>query len=254
MPGLLEISFRFLLESSLGCGLTIDCDQGFFCDNHACMPGTTNSPMKSISLSHFNYAYFVGCDSADQCPAGYSCDETSHTCILPPCEDNSYCELGPCDTQYGFNYTTCSFCLYGECQPGCQSDQSCPSGYVCDEDSHKCEAVSGKGLLGSINFRTSVPCSICSPEGVSAQLLGEKNALFPDGFPCNTSVLDHADTFDYGGSFGSWTSFDGTLNGSYSQEEVSMMGSCYEVISEIVCTVAIRSLTHKNFRHPSTIN
>ena len=187
--------------------------------------------LKSISLSHFNYAYFVGCNSADQCPAGYYCDETSHTCLLPPCEDNSYCELGPCDTQYGFNYTTCSFCLYGECQPGCQSDQSCPSGYVCDEDSHECEAVSGKGLLGSINFRTSVPCSICNPEGVSAQLLAEKNALFPDGFPCNTSLLDHADTFDYGGSFGSWTSFDGTLNGSYSQEEVSMMGSCYEVSS-----------------------
>ena len=88
------------------------------------------------------------------------------------------------------------------------------SGYVCDEDSHKCEAVSGKGLLGSINFRTSVPCSICSPEGVSMQLLGEKNALFPDSFPCNTPVLDNADTYDYGGSFGSWTSFDGTLNGS----------------------------------------
>ena len=116
------------------------------------------------------------------------------------------------------------------------------------------EAVAGKGLLGSINFRTSVPCSICSPEGVSMQLLGEKNALFPEGFPCNASVLDHADTFDYGGSFGSWTSFDGTLNGSYSQEEVSMMGSCYEVSSEIRLTVATRSLTCKTFRHPSTID
>ena len=180
------------------------------------------------------------------------CCNTNHTCAEIPvttCHNNSGCNWGPCNTQ-SFPYTTCSFCLDGKCQPGCQSDHSCPSGYVCDEDSHECEAVSGKGLLGSINFRTSVPCSICSPEGVSAQLLGEKNALFPDGFPCNTSVLDHADTFDYGGSFGSWTSFDGTLNGSYSQEEVSMMGSCYEVSSEIRLTVAIRSMTHKTFRHP----
>ena len=62
--------------------------------------------------------------------------------------------------------------------------------------------------LRSISLQTAVGCTNCTIEGVVVTLLGEKythklhddytsgerNALYPDGVPCTTSVLDHLDT------------------------------------------------------------
>ena len=114
---------------------------------------------------------------------------------------------------------------------------SCGLGYTCDEISHECKAIAGKELLHSISIRTAIGCSVCSPEGVSLQLFGEKNAEYLDGTPCNTSVLDHTNTVDYGGGFGNWTTFDGTLDGLTSQEEMNMMDSCYEVGPEMTVSL-----------------
>ena len=61
------------------------------------------------------------------------------------------------------------------------------------------------------------------------QIFGEKNADYLDGIPCDTGILDHVDVSDYGGNFNSWARFDG----SQSQEEKNMMGSCYQVSPEI---------------------
>ena len=169
----------------------------------------------------------VGCRTAEDCPPGFTCDEITDSCIeLPSCLDDSHCMEGPCDTEK-FPYTTCSYCQEGTCQPGCQSQESCPYGYICNH--HECSAVAGKELLRSINIRTRDGCSICVPEGVSVHLLGEKNALFVDGTPCKTRTLDHAVGMDYGGDFGSYTVFDGTLNGVSDQDEKNMMESCYKV-------------------------
>ena len=174
-----------------------------------------------------------GCQTAEDCPSGFLCDEFTHTCIeLPPdCLDDTDCLEGPCDTEI-FPYTTCSYCLEGRCHPGCQFQQeSCPQGYICNP-SHACSANPGKELLNSINIRTRDGCSLCEPEGVSVHLLGEKNALYVDGTPCNTRTLDHVGRIDYGGDYGSWVAFDGTLNGVSNPEEKNMMDSCFEVCTE----------------------
>ena len=54
-----------------------------------------------------------------------------------------------------------------------------------------------------------------------------------DGTPCNTNVLDHTNTVDYGGGFGNltlssvqWTTFNGTLDGNVNQEDINMTASC----------------------------
>ena len=114
---------------------------------------------------------------------------------------------------------------------------SCGLGYTCDETSHECKAIAGKELLRSINIRTALGCSACGPEGVSLQLLGEKNAQYLEGTPCNTSILDHNNTIDFGGGFGNWTIFNGTLDGHFNQEEMNMMGSCYEVGPEMTVSL-----------------
>ena len=148
---------------------------------------------------------------------------------------------GPCDIQ-NLHYMDCSYCEDGKCKPGCQDATSCGPGYTCEEGSHKCNAIAGKELLQSIGIRTAKGCSACSPEGVFIHLLGEKNGQYLDGTPCNTSVLNHTNTVDYGGGFGTWTTFDGTLDGNVSQEEINMMGSCYKVGPEITV-----SLLHRTF-------
>jgi len=71
-------------------------------------------------------------------------------------------------------------------------------------------------------------CTGCSAsnEGVTVELLGEKNANFFDGVPCSTRVLDHKATTDFASS-GSAV-FDGKKNGHEDEGERTMMGTCYE--------------------------
>jgi len=60
---------------------------------------------------------------------------------------------------------------------------------------------------------------------VVVSLLGEKNGGNLDGVPCQTNILDHAGSTDFGpGS----TEFNGRLNGQEDQAEKNMMGGCYE--------------------------
>ena len=115
--------------------------------------------------------------------------------------------------------------------PGTQVQMSCGLGYTCEESSHECKTIAGRELLQSIRIQTAKGplvkgCYTCSPEGVSIQLLGEKNAQYLDGTPSITNVLDHINTVDYGGGFGNWTTFNGTPDGNVSQEEINMMDSC----------------------------
>ena len=208
------------------CEESRDCYHGLSCQNNACLPGEDEHLPITCKRFHLNP---TGCQKEEDCPPGFTCDEFTHTCFeLPSCLDDSDCMEGPCNTET-FPYTTCSYCQEGRCHPGCQLQESCPLGYICNTSSHECSAIAGKELLNSINIRTRDGCSSCVPEGVSVHLLGEKNGLYVDGTPCNTRTLDHAGGIDYGGDYGSWVAFDGTLDGVPDHEEKNMMDSCYEV-------------------------
>merc|ERR1719411_846860 len=150
------------------------------------------------------------------------------TTTPPPCTDDASCNTdvsGICDVT-NFPYLECSYCDEGECVPGCGSDDQCPDGYHCAAD-HMCRGDSGKVPLRSISLQTAVGCTNCTIEGVVVTLLGERNALYPDGVPCTTSVLDHLDTVDFAVNYTRVT-FDGTLGGEEDEYEKNMMGSCYE--------------------------
>ena len=162
------------------------------------------------------------------------------------CTDDAFCNVGlsnVCDIE-NFPYTTCFYCLSGEClpgkieniskpftnllPPGCVTDSNCPAGYTCQGD-HLCQAPAGRVLIESITVSTKTGCTDCSKEGVTLTLLGEKNGNFEHGVPCSTRTLDHASTIDYDGSNGSKARFDGTLNGATDDQEKGMMGGCYGV-------------------------
>ena len=113
--------------------------------------------------------------------------------------------------------------------PKYHDDFTLPSaGLLCNMDTHQCKAPPGKVLVESIKVFTS-GCTGCSAsnEGVTVELLGEKNANFFDGVPCSTRVLDHKATTDFASS-GSAV-FDGKKNGHEDEGERTMMGTCYEV-------------------------
>ena len=137
---------------------------------------------------------------------------------------------------------------------GCHRIKDCPSGYGCNKTIHKCRATPGKVPLKSINLRTREGCTNCTVEGVTVHLLGEKNANYTDGIPCDTRILDHTGENDFGGGFKSLASFNGTYaDGSLNPEEKNMMDSCYEVshkINFMVYTLLIKIIT----RRPSMLN
>lgn len=88
-----------------------------------------------------------------------------------------------------------------------------------------CRAPEGKVLIESVNIQTKDGCSDCANEGIVLTLNGEKNGDYPDGVPCGTGVLNHASTTDFDGG---WARFDGTLSGTPDEDEIRMMGGCYE--------------------------
>jgi hypothetical protein len=113
-----------------------------------------------------------------------------------------------------------------EMQPGISFFSA---GYFCNTTIHECKFPDGKILVDSIKIYTA-SCDGCTEEGVVLHLLGEKNANFLYGVPCQTNTLDHQSTIDF--AAGS-SVFDGRKGGQEDQTEKNMMGSCYEVCRHI---------------------
>jgi len=205
------------------------------CMSHQVCPDWDGVCDEEVDPTTCNYCDFStdlctpGCVDSSNCEDGFECN--NHQCKpVTTCTDDDYCNAGVsniCDIENS-PYTTCFYCLDGECLPGCIEDSNCPSGYTCNTADHMCHAPPGKVLVESITVRTKTGCTDCSEEGVSLSLLGEKNGNYLDGVPCSTKILDHAATTDYDGSNGSWARFDGTLNGAPDDDEKDMMGGCYE--------------------------
>ena len=57
-------------------------------------------------------------------------------------------------------------------------------------------------------------------------LLGQANGDYPTGVPCETNTLDHSGEIDFDNGSAEFTSF-----GTESQEDTTMMGTCFQVIS-----------------------
>ena len=73
-------------------------------------------------------------------------------------------------------------------------------------------------------------CHNCSAdtEKVTVRLKGERTSEFEDGVPCRTNFLDRAHVNDYvNGS----VEFDGRWRGEEDEQEMEMMGECFQVRS-----------------------
>lgn len=108
------------------------------CSGNACVDvctGNNCTQQSKLCSSNGNHGYLCyGCTSDAACANDEFCDTTTKTCrtLCPDfCEGNLICEI------IGAHEAKCS----------CQTDEDCPEGYTCDQETKQCVAADCAGML-----------------------------------------------------------------------------------------------------------
>lgn len=108
------------------------------CSGNVCVDvctGNNCTQQSKLCSSNGNHGYLCyGCTSDAACANDEFCDTTTKTCrtLCPDsCEGNLICEI------IGAHEAKCS----------CQTDEDCPEGYTCDQETKQCVAADCAGML-----------------------------------------------------------------------------------------------------------
>merc|ERR1712241_418380 len=121
-----------------------------------------------------NWCFTPDCQTNQDCPKGFLCEDGQCLRDQPSCSDNTQCPDK-------------DICEGGKCVPGCRVDSDCVASHRCQGG--RCFPISGKVLLKSIVLGPS-SCSNCSASQVSVSLVGKRTSQQPGGVTCSSASIN----------------------------------------------------------------
>merc|ERR1719323_1895294 len=159
-------------------------------------PTTTTTTSTTTTTTTTTTGCPTECCSDDECGEGFFCEDGRCEAV-GECDTERPCELsdGVCDDA---PYSTCEWCDLEEkeCNPGCETDDNCAGGMICN--SHNCQ---DRGVNGVVNITISTEsCSQCAGSanpfgyvegGLRIYLEGDYGTF------CQSHNLDNLEKVDY---------------------------------------------------------